>query len=496
VCVRLDVWLLAGAALVIVSIVAVRLSYRMGLPSLLAYLGLGLLLGESGLGIRFDNAELAQVLGMAALVVILTEGGLTTNWKDVRPGIPVALSLATVGTAVSIVVIAVTGHYLIELDWRLAFLLGAVLAPTDSAAVFSVLRRLPLPRRLAGILEAESGFNDAPVVIIVLMLSSTHGHPPGLWSLLGILTYELVVGAVMGLVIGPLGAYALRRVALPASGLYPIAVLSLALGSYGAATLLHASGFLACYLCALALGNARLPHRPATRGFAEGLAWLSQIGLFVMLGLLASPSELPEQVVPGLIVGSVLVLVARPLSVLVSTLGFGISWREKVFLSWAGLRGAVPIVLATVPMTNAVPGAQRLFALVFVVVVVFTLLQGPTLPVFARLCGVTVDGEPREIQVEAAPLQELDADLLEVRVPPESQLSGVEIFELRLPAKASITLIVREGRSFVPGPTDEIRGGDVLLVVATAAARDEAERRLRAISRRGKLAGWFGETGE
>ncbi|WP_312881381.1 potassium/proton antiporter [Actinomadura alba] len=493
---RLDVWMLSGAALVIVSIVAVRLSYRIGLPSLLAYLGLGLLLGESGFGIRFDNAELAQTLGLAALVVILTEGGLTTNWKDVRPGIPVALSLATIGTAVSVVVVALTGHYLIGFDWRLAFLLGAVLAPTDSAAVFSVLRRLPLPRRLAGSLEAESGFNDAPVVIIVVMLSSGHGHPPGLWSLLAILLYELVVGAVVGLVIGPLGAYALRRVALPASGLYPIAVLSLALGSYGAATLLHASGFLACYLCALALGNARLPHRPATRGFAEGLAWLSQIGLFVMLGLLASPSELPVQVLPGLIAGFVLVLLARPLSVLISTLGFGISWREKAFLSWAGLRGAVPIVLATVPMTNAVPGAQRMFALVFVVVVVFTLLQGPTLPVFARLCGVTVDGEPRELQVEAAPLEELDADLLEVRVPPDSQLSGVEIFELRLPTGASITLIVRDGQSFVPGPTDEIRGGDVLLVVATAAARDEAERRLRAISRRGKLAGWFGETGE
>jgi cell volume regulation protein A len=494
--VRLDVWMLAGAVLVIAAIFAVRLSYRMGLPSLLAYLGLGLLIGEAGFGLRFDNAELAQTLGLAALVVILTEGGLTTNWDHVRPGVPVALSLAMVGTAVSIGVVAVTGHWLLHFDWRLSFLLGAVLAPTDAAAVFSVLRRLPLPNRLAGILEAESGFNDAPVVILVLILSAMGKHAPDLWSMLALLVYELTIGAVVGLVIGWLGAHAVRSVALPASGLYPIAVLSLALGSYGAAALLHASGFLACYVCALVLGNSRLPHRPATRGFAEGIAWLAQIGLFVMLGLLASPAELPFEILPALVIGFVLLLVARPLSVLVSTLGFGIGWRERAFFSWAGLRGAVPIVLATVPITHHVPGAQRLFALVFVIVVVFTLVQGPTLPLVARLCGVTVNGEARDLEVEAAPLEELNADLLEVRVPPDSQLSGVEIFELRLPSEASITLIVRNGRSFVPGPTTEIRGGDVLLVVATAAARRETERRLRAVSRRGKLAGWFGETGE
>ncbi|MCW2900481.1 MAG: potassium/proton antiporter [Streptosporangiaceae bacterium] len=493
---RLDVWMLAGAALVIAAIVAVRLSYRMGLPSLLAYLGLGVLMGESGFGIRFDNAELAQTLGMAALVVILTEGGLTTNWQHVRPGVPIALSLATVGTAVSIVILAVTGHWLLGFDWRLAFLLGAVLAPTDSAAVFSVLRRLPLPNRLAGILEAESGFNDAPVVIVVIMLSELNGHRPGIWALLAILVYELVAGAVVGFVVGRIGVFTLRRVALPASGLYPLAVLSLALGSYGAAALLHASGFMACYVCALVLGNARLPHRPATRGFAEGIAWLAQIGLFVMLGLLASPSELPHEILAALVIGFVLVLVARPLSVLISTLGLGVGWRERAFLSWAGLRGAVPIVLATIPITHLVPGAQRLFALVFVIVVFLTLLQGPTLPLVARLSRVTVEGEAKDLEVEAAPLEELNADLLEVRVPSDSQLSGVEIFELRLPSEASITLIVRDGRSFVPGPTTQIRGGDVLLVVATAPARREAERRLRAVSRRGKLAGWFGETGE
>jgi cell volume regulation protein A len=253
---------------------------------------------------------------------------------------------------------------------------------------------------------------------------------------------------------------------------------------------------MACYLCALMLGNARLPHRPATRGFAEGAAWLAQIGLFVMLGMLASPSQLPAQVIPALIAGSVLVLVARPLSVWLSTVGFGLGHKEKAFLSWAGLRGAVPVVFATVPMSAQVAGSDRLFSLVFVIVVVFTLLQGPTLPPVARVLGVSAEGEAKDLDVEAAPLEELKADLLEVRIPSDSALNGVEIFELRLPAKASITLIVRDGRSFVPEPTTALRGGDILLVVTTADVRELTERRLRAVSRRGKLAGWFGEKGE
>src|SRR5262245_43433093 len=264
-------WLLVGAALVLAAIVAVRVSYRLGLPSLLAYLGLGLLIGESGFGIRFDNVELAKSLGLAALAIILVEGGLTTNWKRVRPGIPAALSLATAGTAVSIVIMAEAVYWLLDTDWRLALLLGAALAPTDAAAVFSVLRRLPLPQRLDGTLEAESGFNDAPVVIVVIALSSVGGHTVSDWGMLWSVVYELAVGGATGLLMGLFGAYTLRRMALPASGLYPIAVLSLALGSYAAASLLNSSGFLACYVCAVLLGNTRLPHRPATRGFAEGL---------------------------------------------------------------------------------------------------------------------------------------------------------------------------------------------------------------------------------
>jgi NhaP-type Na+/H+ and K+/H+ antiporter len=492
--VELDLWLLFGSIVIIAAIVAVRVAHRSGLPSLLLYLALGLLLGESGFGIQFDDPLVAETLGLAALVLILAEGGLTTRWANVREGVPAAISLATIGSAVSIAVVAAAAHWLIGADWRTATLLGAVLAPTDAAAVFSVLRRLPLPSRLSGILEAESGFNDAPVIILVVALTAK--HIPSSLVMAGQVVAELAIGAVVGLLVGWLGAWALRRLALPASGLYPIAVLALVIGSYGAAAVAHGSGFLATYISALLLGNKPLPHRPATRGFAEGLAWLAQIGLFIMLGLLASPSELPAQIGPALVCGFVLVLVARPLSVVLSTPFLGLSWREKAFLSWAGLRGAVPIVLATVAMTAKLRNADALFAQVFIIVVVFTLLQGPTLPWVARALKLTIAGASREIDVEAAPLEELHAELLDIRIPPDSRLDGVEIFELRLPPGAAITLVVRDGKSFVPEQSTRLQAGDELLVVTTSDARSEAERRLRAVSRRGKLAGWYGERGD
>ena len=355
--------LLVGAAVVIAAIVAARIAHGVGLPGLLLFLGLGLALGEAGVGVRFDNAELAQALGLSALVLILAEGGLTTSWRHARAAAPAALLLATVGVTVTILVVAEVSHWLLSLEWRDAFLLGAVLAPTDAAAVFSVLRKLPLPPRLAGMLEAESGLNDPPAVLAVTLLSGTGPHVSGPALIAGIVVYELAAGAAIGLLAGLLGWFTLRRVALPASGLYPIAVLALIIASYGAASLAHASGFLAVYVAALVLGNARLPHGPATRGFAEGVAWLAQIGLFVMLGLLASPVRLPAAVLPALLVGSVLVLVARPIAVIISTLPLRVPWRQQAFLSWAGLRGAVPIVLATIPISAHLPGATKLFDL-------------------------------------------------------------------------------------------------------------------------------------
>ena len=462
---------------------------------LLLYLGIGVGIGEAGLGIHFNSAELTQVLGYSALVLILAEGGLTTSWDGIRESVAPAALLSTLGVVVSVEVVGLAAHLVLDVPWTIALMVGAVLAPTDAAAVFSVLRRVPLPRRLTGLLEAESGFNDAPAVILVLALAS-QASPGGSsqgawWQLLLMAVAELLGGAAIGLAIGYAGGWLMRKIALTSSGLFSIGVVSLTVLAYAAGAMLHTSGFLAAYLSALMLGNMRLPHRAAVRGFAEALGWLAQIGLFVLLGLLVTPARLTMRTVgAAIVIGLVLLLVARPLSVMVSLAPFRMPWRDQAFLSWAGLRGAVPIVLATVPLTAGTPGAPQLFDLVFVLVVIFTLIQAPTLPRVARWLKVTDSDRAVDLEVEATSLDELGADLLQMTVGTTSRLHGVEVFELRLPPGAAVTLVVRGGKGFVPSPRTPLRHGDQLLMVATADTRLEAESRVRQISQAGRLAGW------
>ncbi|MDT5396923.1 MAG: potassium/hydrogen antiporter [Mycobacterium sp.] len=487
--------LLIGGFVLLASIVGTRVATGVGFPSLLLFLLVGVVLGEDGLGLQFDDVELARNIGTAALAVILVEGGLTTRFADVRKVLAPAGAMATIGVVVSMGITAAGAHLLLGIDWQLALLLGAIVSSTDAAAVFSVLRVLPLPRRVAGLLEAESGFNDAPAVILVLMFSTMPFvlEPE---SAVADLVYELLAGSAMGLAFGFLGAMALRRIALPASGLYPIATFGLGMVAFAAAGTVHASGFIAAYLAAVVLANSGLPHRSATRSFAEGLGWLAQIGLFVLLGLLVDPSELARDLVPAIVIGLVLLLVARPISVVVSLAGFNVPLREQLFLSWAGLRGAVPIVLATFPIVAGVPDSHRLLNIVFVLVVVFTLIQGPSLRPIAQALNLIPRDSLHEIQVESAPLDVLDAELLTMTVQPTSRLHNVTVIELRLPDPSVITLIIRDGHTFVPLPDTRIEADDQLLIVTTSKTRAAAERRLRAVSRRGKLAYWFDEYGE
>lgn len=480
--------------MLLVAVVAVRLASRSGLPTLLIYVGIGVAIGQDGLfGFTFDNVQLTQVLGYAALVVILAEGGLGTKWHEIKPVVPAAAVLSTVGLLVSVFITAGAAHFLVGLDWRQALIIGSVVSSTDAAAVFSVLRNISLPKRVTGVLEAESGFNDAPVVILVVALSSA-GPVEHWYTLLGEVGLELLIGAGLGLLIGWAGAFGLKRLALPASGLYPIAVLAIAVGAYGAGATAHGSGFLAVYIASLILGNAKLPHRPATQGFAEGLGWIAQIGLFVLLGLLVTPHELGDDILPAIVIGLLLTLVARPASVVASLLPFRIPWREQALMSWAGLRGAVPIVLATIPMVTGGDDSRRIFNIVFVLVIIYTLVQGPTLPWVARTLRLA-DGDASDaadLGIESAPLERLQGHLLSVAIPGRSRMHGVEVDELRLPPGAAVTLVVRDGASFVPLPTTMLRQGDELLVVATDPVRDAAEDRLRAVGRGGKLAGWLG----
>jgi len=490
----LETVLLVGAVVLIVAIIAARLGNRIGLPSLLLFLGLGVVMGDSVLGLPFSDADLAQSLGMTALALILAEGGLTTRWNDIRSSMGVASVLATGGVGVSIVVMALFGHFVLGLDLWLSVLLGAVCSPTDAAAVFSVLRNVSIPHRLRGILEAESGLNDAPTVLLVTVASALamgNTSISGPVELVLLVVVELLGGVVLGVGLGWIGVAVLRRVALPSSGLYPLATIGWVVFGYGLGSTLHVSGFAAVYVIALILGNAQLPHRAATRSFVEGMGWIAQIGLFVMLGLLASPGRLTlNTIVVGLLAGLVLTFVARPLSVFLSSLPFRIPLVQQAFVSWAGLRGAVPIVLATIPLAADVEGASYLFDVVFVFVIAFTLLQAPTLPLVARLLNVVDHAAAHDVEVESAPLDRISAELLQVRIPVGSKLAGVEIQELRLPRNTVVSLVIRDSTPFTPTGRDRLKVGDELLVVAPVAVREQAEEQLRSIGRYGRLARW------
>lgn len=487
--------LLVGSLTLIVAIAAVRLSVKTGFPSLLLYLGLGMVLGQDLIGIPFESPTLAQSLGYAALVIILIEGGLTTDWAAIRPSVGPAVALSTVGVVVSVVVVAIGTRVLLDLPWTTAWLLGAITASTDAAAVFSVLRRVPLPRRVSGVLEAESGFNDAPVVILVTVFATRAADPVHAlgWVEVGALAvFELAGGAIIGLAIGWLGARFLSRVRTGTSGLFAIAVITLGVLAYAAAAAVHTSGFIACYLAALVLGNAELPHQSALNAFGESLGWLAQIGLFVMLGLLSTPHDLGRHIVPAIAVGLVLLLVARPLSVLICLVPFRVPLREQVFMSWAGLRGAVPIVLATVPMAYQSLHVEWIFDLILLLVIIFTLVQAPILPFLAKWLGIAEQHLTLDVAVDTTALDELDAYLLEVTIGEHSHLSGVEVGELRLPPGANVTLVVRDGHGFVPTERTILHRDDRFLIVTTAELRLAVADRIEAVSRDGRLAGWSG----
>ncbi len=489
---QLDQVLLLGSAVLLVSILAARFGTRFGLPSLLIFLGLGVLVGQ--LGLDFDNAELAHSLGFAALVIILGEGGFTTKWTEIKGALPSAVLLATVGVGISVAVVALFAHFVLGLDPATSVLLGAIVSPTDAAAVFSVLRKVPLPPRLRATIEAESGFNDAPIVLLVAtatqwaMGGGAEGGP--VWMIVLILL-ELAGGVLLGVAVGWLGVWILKRIALPASGLYPLAALGWAVLAYGLGSVAHVSGFAAVYVTAFVLGNGNLPHRHATRGFAEGIGWIAQIGLFVMLGMLAEPGRISwASAAAGVAAGLVLTFIARPLSVWACVSWFRVPWREQVFISWAGLRGAVPIIMATVPLAAGVPGATTLFDVVFAFVVVFTVLQAPTLPWVARRLQVSTGEDATDVEIEFAPLDTIAADMMQVHVPDGSKLHGVTIRELRLPKNSVVSLIVRGGEPFPVGPDRIIRQGDDLLIVTNGDERKRVEGRLHSISVGGRLARW------
>ncbi len=495
---------LAVAVVVLAAVGGIRVAARFGLPGLLFYLGLGLLLSDEGVGgVAFDNAELATSLGYAGLVIILAEGGLTTRPSTVRPVIVPAAVLASVGVAISIFLVALPLHWIAGLDLRVAILIGAVLAPTDAAAVFTVARGLRLPSRLQTLLEAESGLNDAPVVVLVVLLSTTVGSDMAAWLVPVIVIAELIGGLILGGLVGLFARWLLPRLAPPAAGLYPVAVIALFMLSYGLAVVLHTSGFAAVYITALVLAASPLPHRRSVLGFVEGLAWAVQIGLFIMLGLLVVPERLVDALGIAVLAGVFLLFVARPASVVISLAPFmrpgwvtrrsqstPMPWQWAAFASWAGLRGAVPIVFATIPLGTLGADGELIFDVTMLLVVALTLLQSPTMPLLGRRLGLVRTEQVGELTVEAAPLDTMHAALLDLDIPAGSRMAGTYISELPLPAGAVVSLVIRSGHTLVPDHTTRIKVGDRLLIVSTLQAREATERALQSVSRVGRLAGW------
>ncbi len=491
---NIDILLLVGAVVVVAGVIVAKIGDRLGLPALLLFLGLGVLMGLPSHATSFNDPALAHDLGFAALVIILADGGLSTKWGDIRPAIWSSIVLASLGVGVTVAVMAV---FLVVLQTPLAVavVVAAIMAPTDSAAVFSILRKAPLPSRLRATLEGESGLNDAPTVLLVIAATelalgkTTYADAP-LTALL--IAAELVGGVMLGVVIGWVGVRLLRNLALPSSGLYPLASLGWSVIAYGVGVQAHVSGFAAVYVCSVVMSSGKLPHRHATRSFAEGIGWVAQIGLFVMLGLLAVPSRITWHVVVLAVVASLfLTFVARPLSVFACLTWFRIPVKEQVFVSWAGLRGAVPIILATIPMAAGMPGADQVFDLVFVSVIVLTLLNAPSLLWVAKKLGLSTDTS--EVDIEVAPLDQVEADLLQIRITDDSRLHGVSVSELRLPPNTSVSLVIRGDRTFTPHGRDILRAGDEMLLVTPSAVRAKVEDRLRAVDRGGRLAGWHME---
>jgi potassium/hydrogen antiporter len=460
--------ILIAGALLAAGLLASLLAGRVRVPSLLLFLGVGMAIGSDGTGwIDFNDYELARTIGIVALALILFEGGLTSGLLEIRPVLPAAISLAVVGTVTTAVITGLAAAWLFDLSSLEGLLLGAVLASTDGAAIFGLLRGSTLERKLASTLEAESGFNDPMAVLLVLGFIAWVQDPGyGLGDMVVLLVRQLGIGLVVGAVVGVATVWTLRRVRLDTGGLYPVASLASAALAYGGADTLHGSGFLAVYLVGLALGTAGIPAQRTVTSFHQGLAWVAQVALFLSLGLLVFPSELDDVALQGTVLALVMVLVARPAAVWLATLPWPYRFADRVILSVAGLRGAVPVVLATFPVIAEVEGSTELFSIVFFAVLISTILQGASFEPLAERLGVTTR-EPALPQplAEAGTIRRLGAEVLEFPIGSADAIVGARVRDLGLPREAVVNVIVRDEQAIPPRGSTRLLAGDQLHVL-------------------------------
>ncbi len=473
-------FILVAGLMLAAGLLASLMAGRVRLPGLLLFLGLGMLVGSDVLGwLPFDDYHLAELIGVISLALILFEGGLTAGFREIRPVLRPALSLAVVGTMVTAGIAGVVAMLLFDLSLLEGLLLGSIIASTDSAAIFALLRSSSLDRRLGNTLEGEAGFNDPVAVLLVLGFIEWIQLPDfDVPDMLWLFVKQLGIGAVVGIAVGWLTSEGFKRAHLDTPGLYPVASLAGGAIAYGAAASIDGSGFLAVYLVGLLLGSANIPAKQTITSFHVGLAWVAQLTMFLALGLLIFPNDLVDVAFKGTALALVVVFVARPLATFMALAFEGFSVKEKVVLGWAGLRGAVPIVLAIFPI-NA--GLDRLglefLNIVFFAVLVSTLLQGTTFEALARRLGVTTS-EPLlpSPLAETGTLRRLGAEVVEYPVQPGDAIVGLRTRELELPREALVNVIVRDDEAIPPRGSTRVEEGDRLhVLVRQEVARDVRE---------------------
>jgi potassium/hydrogen antiporter len=469
------------AMLAVGTVLAASVAIALGaaktrLPALVAFLGLGMLLGSDGPGgIEFDDAALARQVGIVSLVAILYEGGLSTSWRRLRTVAVPAVLLSTVGVAITAGVTGAFAHTLFDLSWPESFLLGSVVASTDAAAVFATLRHTRLRRGLARTLEAESGGNDPVAIALTLGFIAWITRPDyGVGDLLLLLVRQIGLGLVVGVAIGAAATYVFARIPPVIGAFAPVASAATAAVAFGAADVIHGSGFLSVYLVGLAVGSTPSRYRGQLVAFHEGVAYVAQVALFIVLGLLVFPSRLPDVALSSLGLTAALIFVARPAAVWLSTALVHFSQRERILLGWAGLRGAVPIVLATFVLSANLRTADTIFNTVFFVVLVSTVLQGTTLEWLAQRLRLLTAAPPAQPPLEVTS-EWRTLGLEQFAVAPDHAIAGSHVRELGLPREALVAVVVRGEDAIPPRGNTTIEPGDVLFVLVPHGKRPEVE---------------------
>ena len=466
--------LLWVAVLIFVSVVSSKLSDKFAIPTLLLFLTIGMLAGSEGIGgIYFDDAQLAKSIGVVALIFIIFSGGLDTNWKDTKSVILPGVILSTAGVLMTAVITGFFAVHILKFSLLEGMLLGSIVSSTDAAAVFSVLRskRISLKQPLKPLLEFESGSNDPMAIFLTVgFISILTVKNMGIAALIPRFMLDMSVGALIGYLMAKFIVFFINRLKLGYEGLYPVIMISLVLLTYVIAVFLKGNGILAVYLVGLMLGKAEFPNKKMIMRFHDGLAWLAQIVMFVTLGLLVFPSHIVPLIGAGFLLTFLLMVVARPVSVLLCLLPFNMNMRKKVMVAWVGLRGSVPIILATFPFMAGIPQADTIFNIVFFVVIASVFIQGTSIPFLSKILKLDVPlankmNYPIEFEKTAA----FDAEMIDVIVPFDSEVVGKRISDLDVPEKCLILLICRQGNFVIPSGSMVIESGDVMLVLANTA---------------------------